>query len=111
MSPTSRTSNGLLTRKTGSELALECVAFCATILTLSDKLCIYIHNKKTGHQVTDSHNIIKRLKADGWVEIGITGSHHHLKHPEKPGKVTVPHPKKDLPKGTVRSIEKQAGWR
>jgi predicted RNA binding protein YcfA (HicA-like mRNA interferase family) len=27
----------------------------------------------------------------------------------KPGKVTVPHPKKDLPNGTVRSIMKQAG--
>jgi predicted RNA binding protein YcfA (HicA-like mRNA interferase family) len=40
---------------------------------------------------------------------GITGSHHHFKHEKKPGKVTVPHPKKDLPNGTVRSILKQAG--
>jgi len=23
--------------------------------------------------------------------------HHQFKHPEKPGKVTVPHPQKDLP--------------
>jgi len=27
----------------------------------------------------------------------------------KKGKVTIPHPKKDLPIGTVRSILKQAG--
>lgn len=61
--------------------------------------------------MTDSRQIIKKLEADGWVLISITGSHHHFKHPEKSGKVTVPHPKKDLPRGTVRSIEKQADWR
>ncbi|WP_083911984.1 type II toxin-antitoxin system HicA family toxin [Desulfotignum phosphitoxidans] len=27
-----------------------------------------------------------------------------------PGKVTVPHPKKDLPVGTLRSLYRQAGW-
>ena len=32
-----------------------------------------------------------------------------LKHPTKPGLVTLPHPKRDLPNGTLRSIEKQAG--
>ena len=37
------------------------------------------------------------------------GSHHHLKHPTKPGTVTVPHPEKDLPIGTLKSIEKQSG--
>ncbi len=31
-----------------------------------------------------------------------------LKHPYKTGKVIVPHPKKDLPIGTVKSIEKLA---
>ncbi|MDW8213738.1 MAG: type II toxin-antitoxin system HicA family toxin [Roseiflexaceae bacterium] len=31
-------------------------------------------------------------------------------HPNKPGRVTVPHPKKDLPVGTLRSIYRQAGW-
>ncbi|WP_435635100.1 type II toxin-antitoxin system HicA family toxin [Pseudomonas solani] len=29
--------------------------------------------------------------------------------PNKPGRVMVPHPKSDLPIGTVRSILKQAG--
>lgn len=57
----------------------------------------------------NSRDIIKAIEADGWVHIRTTGSHHHFRHPTKPGTVTVPHPKKDLPKGTVRSIEKQAG--
>lgn len=37
------------------------------------------------------------------------GSHHHFKHSEKKGIVTIPHPKKDVPIGTVKSILKQAG--
>jgi predicted RNA binding protein YcfA (HicA-like mRNA interferase family) len=57
----------------------------------------------------DSRKLIGLLLEDGWTEAGITGSHHHFKHPAKRGKVTVPHPKKDLPTGTVRSILKQAG--
>ncbi|WP_323094676.1 type II toxin-antitoxin system HicA family toxin, partial [Aeromonas hydrophila] len=32
-----------------------------------------------------------------------------FKHPTKKGRVTIPHPNKDLPKGTVKSILKQAG--
>jgi predicted RNA binding protein YcfA (HicA-like mRNA interferase family) len=58
---------------------------------------------------SDSRKIIKLLESDGWRFMGATGSHHHFKHNVKPGKVTVPHPKKDLPSGTVRSILKQAG--
>lgn len=49
------------------------------------------------------------LKDDGWTLKSIEGSHHHFVHPTKEGKVTVPHPKKDLPKGTLNSILKQAG--
>lgn len=56
-----------------------------------------------------SRDIIKRLRADGWVKVGVTGDHHHFKHPTKPGKVTVPHPQKDFTKAMIRSIEKQAG--
>ncbi|MBB3808749.1 type II toxin-antitoxin system HicA family toxin [Pseudochelatococcus contaminans] len=59
--------------------------------------------------MTSSRDIIKQIEADGWYLVGTTGSHHHYKHPTKPGKVTVPHPKKDLPKGTLLSIKKQAG--
>ena len=57
-----------------------------------------------------SREIIARLKKDGWYLVHIRGSHHHFKHPEKSGRVTVPHPKKDLPKGTMRSIFRQAEW-
>lgn len=49
----------------------------------------------------DSSTLISEMKADGWVLTGINGSHHHFTHPTKPGLVTVPHPKKDLPIGTV----------
>lgn len=56
-----------------------------------------------------SREIIQALKADGWTLVRTKGSHHHFAHPTKPGIVTVPHPKKDIPAGTVRSIEKQAG--
>lgn len=58
----------------------------------------------------DSRDIIKRLKLDVWVLHYATGSHHQFKHPEKPGKVTVPHPRKDMPLTTLRSIYRQAGW-
>ena len=37
------------------------------------------------------------------------GSHHHYKHPVKKGLVTVPHPKRTLPVGTIKNIMKQAG--
>lgn len=56
-----------------------------------------------------SKEIIKILQSDGWYLVNITGSHHQFKHSSKEGKVTVPHPKKDLPKKTQQSILKQAG--
>jgi len=59
----------------------------------------------------NSAALIKHIKADGWVLVHTVGSHHQFKHPTKPGKVTVPHPGKDLPLPTVRSILKQAGLR
>lgn len=57
----------------------------------------------------NSKDVLKRLHADGWVKVKKRGSHVQLKHPEKPGRVTVPHPKRDLPVGTLKSIEKQSG--
>lgn len=56
-----------------------------------------------------SREIIKKIEKDGWYLVRARGSHHQFKHPTKPGKVTIPHPKKDLPKKTVESILKQAG--
>jgi predicted RNA binding protein YcfA (HicA-like mRNA interferase family) len=56
-----------------------------------------------------SRELVKLLEADGWVLVDTRGSHRQFKHPTKPGRVTVPHPKRDLPIGTVRSIFRQAG--
>jgi predicted RNA binding protein YcfA (HicA-like mRNA interferase family) len=60
-----------------------------------------------------SQDIIKALKSDGWEQVAQKGSHLQFKHPTKAGRVTVPHPNKphpnkDVPIGTLRSIEKQA---
>lgn len=57
----------------------------------------------------DSRAIIKKIEADGWYLVEVRGSHHQFKHPTKRGRVTVTHPRKDLPIGTERSILKQAG--
>lgn len=53
----------------------------------------------------------KKLKNDGWYLDSITSSHHHYKHPTKPGKVTIPfHSRpKDLTPRLVKAILKQAG--
>lgn len=56
-----------------------------------------------------SREVIKKLQADGWFEVRQTGSHKQFRHPEKPGTVTVPHPKADLATGTLKSISKQSG--
>ena len=56
-----------------------------------------------------SRELVKILLAYGWYEVACVGDHHQYKHPFKKGKVTIPHPKKDLPKKTVKSIFQQAG--
>tara|TARA_R110002072_G_scaffold58419_2_gene149001 strand:- start:4188 stop:4376 length:189 start_codon:yes stop_codon:yes gene_type:complete len=53
--------------------------------------------------------LMKLIKEEGLQLVRIRGSHHHYKHPSRSGLVTVPHPKKDIPIGTVKSILKQAG--
>ena len=54
-------------------------------------------------------DVIRALKADGWYEVNCVGSHKQFSHPTKAGRVTVPCSKKDLPKGTLSSIQRQAG--
>lgn len=57
-----------------------------------------------------AREILKILHKDGWYEIDQDGSHLQLKHPTKPGKVTLAiHSKKDIPPGTLNNIFKQAG--
>lgn len=58
-----------------------------------------------------SREVLKALNEDGWYEAATRGSHVQLKHPDKPGRVTVPHPRKDLDRKTIRSIERQADVR
>ncbi|MCJ8278205.1 MAG: type II toxin-antitoxin system HicA family toxin [Bdellovibrionales bacterium] len=52
--------------------------------------------------------IIKLLKKAGWVVVSQTGSHVKLKNGSEVTIVPV-HGNKDLPKGTIKSIEKQTG--
>jgi predicted RNA binding protein YcfA (HicA-like mRNA interferase family) len=56
-----------------------------------------------------SRDVIKKITAAGWQGVRVKGSHHQFKHPTRRGIVTVPHPERDLPKGTLRSIERQSG--
>ena len=71
-------------------------------MTLKRVVCIYLRMER------DSKKIVKRLLAEGFEQVAIKGSHHKFR---KDGRtVIVPHPKKDLPLGTARSIAKMAGW-
>ncbi len=54
--------------------------------------------------------VLRLLRADGWALVVTRGSHRQLKHPSKPGRVTVAgKPSDELPAGTLNSILKQAG--
>ncbi|CAH2030053.1 putative enzyme [Trichlorobacter ammonificans] len=57
-----------------------------------------------------SKELIKRLENEGWYCVGGKGDHQKYKHPSKAGHVVVPHPRKDIPPGTLRNIFRQAGW-
>lgn len=46
--------------------------------------------------------VIKAIEAAGWALIRVNGSHHHFRHPTKPGTVTVPHPEKELKQAGVK---------
>lgn len=57
-------------------------------------------------------DILKLLGADGWFVVVIAGSHRQMKHPTKPGRVTVSgHPSDDIHPKTLKSILTQAGLR
>ena len=60
-------------------------------------------------RIVRSADLIRELKAAGWVLDRIRGSHHVFKHPSRPGHVVIPHPKKDLGKGLVAAIRRQVG--
>jgi predicted RNA binding protein YcfA (HicA-like mRNA interferase family) len=56
-----------------------------------------------------SAELIRELHHAGWVLDRVRGSHHVFRHPQRPGRIVVPHPKKDLGVGLVPAIRKQAG--
>ena len=55
-----------------------------------------------------SKKLIKRVEEAGFELHRTKGSHHIYKH-SNGKRIVIPHPKKDLPKGTFYSILKQAG--
>jgi predicted RNA binding protein YcfA (HicA-like mRNA interferase family) len=53
--------------------------------------------------------VLAMLEADGWTVVRTRGSHRQLKHPTKPGLVTVAgKPSDELHPKTLASIERQA---
>jgi predicted RNA binding protein YcfA (HicA-like mRNA interferase family) len=54
--------------------------------------------------------VIRALRKGGFFIRESSGSHVQMKHPGKPGRVTIPYHKRfDLPKHIVKSIVRQAG--
>src|SRR6516162_1703928 len=63
-----------------------------------------------GLPVVRPRELIRALERVGFVVHHIRGTHYYLRHPAKPGLlVTVPYHNRDLKRGTLRSILRQAG--
>jgi predicted RNA binding protein YcfA (HicA-like mRNA interferase family) len=83
--------------------------------SLGDSTVVAYFRATTGRgtmgRVVSSAEIMAALRADGWGEVkGRSGtSHRQFRHPAKPGRVSVPHPVKEMPVGTIKSIERQSG--
>jgi len=60
--------------------------------------------------VIESAETIRRLERDGWEQVSQKGSHRTFKKEGVPHLITVPHPRKDLPRGLRKAIHKAAGW-
>jgi predicted RNA binding protein YcfA (HicA-like mRNA interferase family) len=56
-----------------------------------------------------SVDLIRELVKAAWTLDRVRGAHHVFRHPSRPGIIVIPHPKKDLGKGPVAKIRKQAG--
>ena len=70
--------------------------------------CFRAGAKRRDNRNDRSRDIIRRLETEGWLQVSSRGSHHKFRMGEKT--LIVPHPKKDLPLGTARSIARVAGW-
>ena len=61
--------------------------------------------------VLSPRKLIGILERAGFFVHHVSGSHYILKHPAKPTlRVTVPFHNRDLKRGTLQSIVKQAGY-
>lgn len=87
---------------------MECVS---TIGCVCKKCVLSVWELVDERWVMNSRDVIKELRKDGWYEVNQVGSHKQFKHATKKGRVTVPHPNRDIPIGTLKSIEKQAGFK
>ncbi|MFZ0888198.1 MAG: type II toxin-antitoxin system HicA family toxin [Candidatus Binataceae bacterium] len=54
-------------------------------------------------------DVIRALNRAGFFLDHSTGSHRYFRHPTRPGIVTVPFHRRDLKRGTLKSILDQAG--
>ena len=57
----------------------------------------------------DSRRIIKALERNRWRLARVRGDHHNFKHPTNPNTVTVTHPRRDMPIGLIKNIERKSG--
>lgn len=56
-----------------------------------------------------SRELIKAVQAAGWRLNRVKGSHHIFTHPTLTGALSIVHPEKDVPLGTLRATLKKAG--
>ncbi len=73
------------------------------------RIIIYLVEGVLKMKSYSSRELIKIIIEDGWEECrNPRGSHHYYKHSTKKGLVTIPHPKKNIPIKTVKTIFEQA---
>ena len=65
----------------------------------------YAHNAYISDM--DSKELINQLRLEGFEQVSQKGSHVKMRH-EDGRTVIIPHPVKDLPKGTLGNIKRQA---
>ncbi len=60
---------------------------------------------------TKRKDVERRLREEGWVidRHGL-GDHAQYRHPDRAGRVTIDTGVREIPRGTLRSIYRQAGW-
>ena len=51
-----------------------------------------MYYQEGGLKSYSSREVIRLIELDGWFLVRVKGSHHHYKHPEKKGIVTIKHP-------------------